>query len=158
MKTNNIMMVILTLLGMGSLSSCGDSWLDVTSKTESNSSNFYKSQEDGLRSLYGGYDGWQRTVSSGPDFTLYQLTETMSDECFGGTGNTDGRNTQVIDRFDMNQAPSYTDMHNTLWSLYYAAVFRCNEFIDKAEGISWDDDRARAAYLGETHAIRTLLF
>ena len=87
MKTNNIMMVILTLLGMGSLSSCGDSWLDVTSKTESNSSNFYKSQEDGLRSLYGCYDGWQRTVSSGPDFTLYQLTETMSDECCGGTGD-----------------------------------------------------------------------
>lgn len=158
MKTNNIMIVILTLLGMGSLSSCGDSWLDVTSKTESNSSNFYKSQEDGLRSLYGCYDGWQRTVSSGPDFTLYQLTETMSDECFGGTGNTDGRNTQVIDRFDMNQAPSYTDMHNTLWTLYYAAVFRCNEFIDKAEGISWDDDRARAAYLGETHAIRGLCY
>ena len=105
MKTNKIKIAALGILAMGGLASCSDSWLDVASKTESNSGNFYKSQEDGLRSLYACYDGWQRTVSDGPSFTVYQLTETMSDECFGGTGNTDGRNTQILDRFDMNQAP-----------------------------------------------------
>ena len=114
MKTNKIKIAALGILAMGGLASCSDSWLDVASKTESNSGNYYKSQEDGLRSLYACYDGWQRTVSDGPSFTVYQLTETMSDECFGGTGNTDGRNTQILDRFDMNQAPSYTDMHETL--------------------------------------------
>ena len=139
MKTNKIKIAALGILAMGGLASCSDSWLDVASKTESNSGNFYKSQEDGLRSLYGCYDGWQRTVSDGPLFTVYQLTETMSDECFGGTANTDARNTQILDRFDMNQAPSYTDMHETLWTSYYAAIFRCNEFIDKGEGITWDD-------------------
>ena len=158
MKTNTITMAVLSMYSAVVFSSCGDNWLDVTSKTESNSANYYKSQEDGLRALYACYDGWQRTVSDGPSFTIYQLTETMSDECFGGTGNTDGRNTQVLDRFDMNQAPSYTDMHNTLWASYYAAIFRCNEFIDKAGGIAWDDDRARATYLGETYAIRGLCY
>ena len=103
MKTNKIKIAALGILAMGGLASCSDSWLDVASKTESNSGNYYKSQEDGLRSLYACYDGWQRTVSDGPSFTVYQLTETMSDECFGGTGNTDGRNTQILDRFDMNQ-------------------------------------------------------
>lgn len=158
MKTNILILSVSSLFVAGTLSSCTESWLDVASKTESNSSNYYKSQDDGLRSLYACYDGWQRTVSGGPDFTLYQLTETMSDECFGGTGNTDGRNTQILDRFDMNEAPSYTDMHNKLWGLYYAAVFRCNEFIDKAEGISWDDTRAKDTYLGETHAIRAICY
>lgn len=158
MKLNKLMIASLGVLALGGLSSCSDSWMDVSSKTESNSGNFYKSQEDGLRSLYACYDGWQRTVSDGPTFTVYQLCEAMSDECFGGTGNNDGRNTQIIDRFDMNQAPSYTDMHYTLWKSYYAAIFRCNEFIDKAEGITWDDETAKNTYLGEAHALRALCY
>ena len=52
MKTNKIKIAALGILAMGGLASCSDSWLDVASKTESNSGNFYKSQEDGLRSLY----------------------------------------------------------------------------------------------------------
>ena len=158
MKLYTIKMTAMGFLILGCLSSCGDSWMDVESKTESNSGNFYKSQEDGLRSLYACYDGWQRTVADGPDFTVYQLTEVMSDECFGGTGNTDPRNTQVLDRFDLSQAPSYTDINNTLWKSYYAAIFRCNEFIDKAENITWDDESAKATYLGEAHAIRALCY
>ncbi len=158
MKTNKIKTAAIGILVLGGLASCGESWMDVASKTESNSGNYYKSQEDGLRSLYACYDGWQRTVSDGPSFTVYQLTEVMSDECFGGTGNNDGRNTQIIDRFDMSQSPSYTDMHETLWKSYYAAVFRCNEFIDKAEGIKWDDDTAKDTYLGEAHALRALCY
>lgn len=158
MKTNKIFIAALGLLSLGGLSSCSEHWLDVESKTESNSDNFYKSQEDGYRALIGCYDGWQGTVSNGPSFTMYQLAETMSDECFGGTGNGDARNTQIIDRFDMSQAPSYTDMHNSLWSYYYEAIFRCNEFIDKAEGITWDDETAKSTYLGETHAIRGICY
>lgn len=158
MKTNKMKIAAIGMMVLGGLASCGESWMDVESKTESNSGNYYKSQEDGLRSLYACYDGWQCTVSDGPSFTVYQLTEAMSDECFGGTGNNDGRNTQIIDRFDMSQAPSYTDMHEQLWKSYYAAVFRCNEFIDKAEGIKWDNDTAKVTYLGEAHAIRALCY
>lgn len=158
MKTNKMKIAAIGILALGGLASCSESWMDVESKTESNSGNYYKSQEDGLRALYACYDGWQCTVSDGPSFTVYQLTEAMSDECFGGTGNTDGRNTQIIDRFDMSQAPSYTDMHEQLWKSYYAAVFRCNEFIDKAEGIKWDNDTAKVTYLGEAHAIRALCY
>ena len=158
MKKNSIKIALLGIMALGGLASCSDSWMDVSSKTESNSGNFYKTQEDGLRALYACYDGWQCTVSDGPTFTVYQMLETMSDECFGGTGNNDARNTQVIDRFDMNQSPSYTDMHNQLWKSYYAAIFRCNEFIDKSEGITWTDETARDTYLGEAHALRAICY
>ena len=158
MKKNTVKIAFLSILAIGGLSSCSDSWLDVASKTESNSDNFYKTEEDGLRALYACYDGWQRTVSDGPSFTVYQLTETMSDECFGGTGNNDGRNTQILDRFDMNESPSYTDMHNTLWKSYYAAIFRCNEFIDKGEGIEWKTEGLKETYMGEARAIRALCY
>ena len=158
MKKNTVKIAFLSILAIGGLASCSDSWLDVASKTESNSDNFYKTEEDGLRALYACYDGWQRTVSDGPSFTVYQLTETMSDECFGGTGNNDGRNTQILDRFDMNESPSYTDMHNTLWKSYYAAIFRCNEFIDKGEGIEWKTEGLKETYMGEARAIRALCY
>ena len=158
MKKNTVKIAFLSILAIGGLASCSDSWLDVASKTESNSDNFYKTEEDGLRALYACYDGWQRTVSDGPSFSVYQLTETMSDECFGGTGNNDGRNTQILDRFDMNESPSYTDMHNTLWKSYYAAIFRCNEFIDKGEGIEWKTGGLKETYMGEARAIRALCY
>ena len=32
-------------------------------------------------------------------------SEVMADECFAGMGNTDARNYQVLDRFDVNQSP-----------------------------------------------------
>lgn len=52
MKTNKIKIAALGILAMGGLASCSDSWLDVASKTESNSGNFYKSQEvDFARSM-----------------------------------------------------------------------------------------------------------
>ena len=57
MKTNTITMAVLSMFSAVVFSSCGDNWLDVTSKTESNSANYYKSQEDGLRALYACYDG-----------------------------------------------------------------------------------------------------
>ncbi len=158
MKKNTVKIALLTILAAGGLTACGEGWLDVSSKTESNSDNFYKTEEDGLRALYACYDGWQRTVSNGPAFSVYQLTEVMSDECFGGTGNNDPRNTQILDRFDISQSPSYTDMHSTLWSSYYAAIFRCNEFIDKGEGIEWKTEGLKETYIGEARAIRALCY
>ena len=44
---------------------CSDSFLDVSSKTESNTENFYKTEGDAWRALIGCYDGW-RQVSSNP--------------------------------------------------------------------------------------------
>ena len=37
--------------------SCADSFLDVSSKTEPNSGNFYKTEGDAWRALLGCYDG-----------------------------------------------------------------------------------------------------
>ena len=40
MKLNKLMIASLGVLALGGLSSCSDSWMDVSSKTESNSGNF----------------------------------------------------------------------------------------------------------------------
>ena len=111
-----------------SLISCSEKYLDVESKTESNTSNFYKTQNDAWRALIGCYDGWRQT-SSAPGFGFYVASEVMGAECFGATGNTDGRGYQVVDRFDIAQSSSDLNLYETDWARYYQGIYRCNELI-----------------------------
>ena len=60
-KNKNIFMASVLLLSLG-LASCIDSFLDVTSKTESSTGTFYKTEQDAYRALIGCYDGWRQTV------------------------------------------------------------------------------------------------
>src|SRR5688572_26757935 len=93
-------------LGLGMiLSSCGDAYLDVEPQTQVLDNNFYKTIADAEMALVGCYDGYQRTSSNG-NLSFYVVSEVLSDNTFGGTGNTDGRGYQVLDRFDKSESPS----------------------------------------------------
>ena len=92
-KNKNIFMASVLLLSLG-LASCTDSFLDVTSKTESSTGTFYKTEKDAYRALIGCYDGWRQT-SSAMMVGFYMASEVMSAECFGATGNADGRGYQA---------------------------------------------------------------
>ena len=83
-KNKNIFMASVLLLSLG-LASCTDSFLDVTSKTESSTGTFYKTEKDAYRALIGCYDGWRQT-SSAMMVGFYMASEVMSAECFGATG------------------------------------------------------------------------
>ena len=140
------------------LTSCGDSFLDVTSKTETTTGNYYKSETDAARALIGCYDGWQCTVSSGPTFSFHYASELMGDACFGGTGANDARNSQVMDRFDINQDPSQVNLHNGLWDYYYKAIYRVNELLSHEEEITWSSDATKGRIMGEARAMRGILY
>ena len=146
----------LGLFSLG-LASCTDSFLDVESKTESSTGNYYKTESDAYRALVGCYDGWQCTTSS-EGVGFYLASEMMADECYGATGVADGRNYQVIDRFDQAQSSSDLNLYETVWKNYYAAVYRCNELISRADGINWTSEATKGTYLGEAHAIRALCY
>jgi hypothetical protein len=86
-------------------------------------------------------------------------SEVMSDDCFGGTGNTDDRKYQAIDRFDISESPSTNDIFNDTWSEYYTGIFRCNTLLQKMEDIDWSaDSTARARIEGETRFLRAKLY
>ena len=146
----------LALTSMG-MTSCSASFLDVESKKESTSDNFYRTENDAWRALIGCYDGWQCT-SSCAQCAFYFASEVMADECFAGVGNTDPRNFQVLDRFDVNQSPSDMNILETEWKNYYAAVYRCNELLAHEGQISWGNEETKGTYLGECHAIRALCY
>ena len=156
MKISSIAKTLLTLLSLGMVS-CSDSYLDVESKTESNTSNFYKTQNDAYRALIGCYDGWRQT-SSAPGFSFYVASEVMGAECFGATGNTDGRGYQAVDRFDIAQSSSDINLYETDWARYYQGIYRCNELIKYEEQIAWKNEAIHGTYMGECHALRAILY
>jgi hypothetical protein len=143
---------------LGSMTSCSDSFLDVSSKTESTTGNFYKDETDAWRALVGCYDGW-RQISSVPGIGFYVASTVMSDETYGGVGNSDGRNYQVIDRFNINESPADLNIYEQDWTSYYAAVYRCNEFLAHEDQIQWEEgSQVHGVYIGECRAIRALLY
>lgn len=154
MNKYKIYMLALGLASTG-LASCTADFLDVESKVESTTGNFYRTEEDAYRALIGCYDGWQ-CVSTG--LTVYMASEMMSDECFAGGGMADGRGNQVIDRFDQAQSPADLNLLESDWLNYYKAVYRCNELIAHEGQITWNSEETRGTYMGECHALRALCY
>lgn len=155
---NNYKIYIMALgLAATGLASCTADFLDVESKVESTTGNFYQTENDAYRALIGCYDGWQCTTSA-MACSFYFASEVMADECFAGTGISDSRNYQIIDRFDQTQSPSDLNLFETEWTNYYAAVYRCNELIAHEEQIAWNSEETRGTYMGECRAIRALCY
>ncbi len=150
-------MAAVGLLSAG-LASCGEGFLETQSKTEGTTGNYYTNESAANRALIGCYDGWQCTVSNGPTFAFHYLSELLSDECFGGTGHADPRNTQVIDRFDIGEDNSQLNMHNTLWTSYYAAIYLTNQLIEEENNIAWTSDTSHGQTIGEARAMRGILY
>lgn len=151
----------LYILGLGlasmGLASCTAGFLDVESKKESTTDNFYRTESDAWRALIGCYDGWQCTTSSA-GCAFYYASEIMADECFAGVGITDARNYQVIDRFDASQSPLDMNILENEWKNYYAAIYRCNELLAHEDQISWTSEDTKGTYMGECRAIRALCY
>ncbi|MCM1489850.1 MAG: RagB/SusD family nutrient uptake outer membrane protein [Muribaculum sp.] len=153
----NILALAALASGMG-LTSCSDSFLDVSSKTESTTGNFYKTEGDAWRALLGCYDGW-RQISSNPGYGFYVLSTVLSDETYGGTGNGDGYGYQAVDHFDNTLSPGDLNLFEQDWKSYYAGVYRCNEYLSHEDDIEWlENSGNHGLYMGETHAIRALLY
>jgi len=158
MKKFKFNILTLGVASVLSLASCSDSFLDVDSKVNSNTQNFYKTEADVWRALIGCYNGWRQTSSS-PGIGFYVASTVMGDECYGGVGNSDARNYQVIDRFDQSESPSDLQIYSLDWQRYYQGVYRCNELISREGQIEWNvRDSKRSLYMGECHALRALLY
>ncbi len=157
-KINILSLGLATAGLMGLTTSCAESFLDVESKVESNTENFYKTEGDAWRALLGCYDGW-RQISSAPGVGIMVAASVLSDECYGGTGANDGYGYQAMDQFDLSLSPADQNLFEQDWKVYYAAVYRCNELCDHENQINWiGESQNRGLYMGECRAIRGLLY
>jgi hypothetical protein len=153
MKAIKICAIAMFLLSTGA---CKKSFLDTEPITTVTDENFYKTPKDAYKALVGCYDGLQIVWSEG--VALPVAAEVMSDNAFGGTGNSDGFGYQMIDEFDKSRSPSDQNLYDRNWTLYYRALFRCNMFLSKMDQIEWGTDTAlRQRYESETRYLRAYL-
>lgn len=154
MKTFKIYILALTLLAAGS---CSKDFLDTEDVTSATEQNFYKTPEDGFKALVGCYDGLQRVWGSG--IALPVAAEVLSDNAFGGTGNSDGFGYQMIDEFDKLRSPADINTFGSNWSAYYKAIFRCNMLIGKIDQINWGANTTlKSTYEAEARFLRAYLY
>ncbi len=157
MNTKNILGAGI-LLSFLCFSSCSSSFLDVEPMTNVLENNFYKNVADAEMALVGCYDGYQRTASNG-SLSFNVVADVLADLSFGGTGNTDNRAYQVLDRFDKNESPSDNNLFDGTWTDYYAAIYRCNILLEKLEGADFGSNpEAKLRIEGETRFLRGLLY
>lgn len=157
MKTSKILYTSILTASLF-LSGCSASFLDVEPMTDVLESNFYKTIDDAEMALIGCYDGYQRTSSNG-NLSFTVVSEILSDNCFGGTGHTDGRAYQVLDRFDKAQSPSDNNLFDGTWTDYYAGIFRCNTLLTKMEETDFGDQQAvKLRIEGEAKFLRALMY
>lgn len=137
---------------------CSSRFLDVEPMTSVLESNFYKTVADADMALVGCYDGYQLTVSNGHQ-SFYLTAEVAADHCFGGTGTTDGRVFQAIDRFNIAESSSDNNIFDGTWSDYYVGIFRANTLLSKLDGTDFANQvTARARIEGETKFLRALMY
>lgn len=157
MKRKHILISALILSSMA-LTSC-DNFLDTESKTDLNSQTAYSNVESAEVDLIGCYDGWQRTISDA-SVGMYLLPEFASEQAFTGLGFSDEKKHNVLDQFNIALAPSNSNLFNTDWQNYYAAIFRCNQLIQAGSTtINWGNDtKAEGRIIGQARAMRAILY
>jgi hypothetical protein len=154
MKTIKILAMAALLVAAGA---CKKDFLNVAPITTVTEENFYKTPADGYKALVGCYDGLQSIWSAG--VSLPVASEVLSDDCFGGTGNSDNYAYQLLDEFDRARSPSDQNIFGDNWSLYYKAIYRCNVLLGKMDQIEWGTNTAlRNTYEAETRYIRAYLY
>lgn len=153
MKAIKIYAVALALLTSGA---CKKSFLDTEPMTTVTEENYYKTPKDAFTALVGCYDGLQTVWSDG--VALPVAAEVMSDNTFGGTGNSDGFSYQMMDEFDKSRSPSDQNIFEKNWAFYYKALYRCNVLIGKMDQIVWGSDtQLRKTYESEARYLRAYL-
>jgi len=146
----------ILMLGLLSLSSCS---IDTEPLTQLTDTNFYSNTDDAYKALVGCYDGLQVATGGIGGLSFPVASEVLSDDCFGGTGNSDGYNFAAVDEFDISRSPSDVDLFNNNWVAYYKAIYRCNVFLSKMDQIDWGgDDALRNTYESETRFIRAYIY
>lgn len=135
---------------------CKD-FLETEPLTSANEQNFYKDPADAYKALVGCYDGLQVVWSDGVGLPV--ASEVFSDNCFGGTGASDGLGYQMMDEFDRLRSPSDQNLFARNWVLYYQAIYRCNVLISKMDQIEWGGEASlRNTYEAEARFLRAYMY
>lgn len=148
--------IYLCAVGLVTMAACSD-FLEKEPVVTATDVNFYKTPDDAYKALVGAYDGLQTVWSNG--IALPVAAEVLSDNAFGGTGNSDGFGYQMLDEFDKTRSTADQNVFQDNWKAYYKAIYRCNMLIGKMDQIQWGTKAAlRPVYEAETRFLRAYMY
>ncbi|WP_300600786.1 RagB/SusD family nutrient uptake outer membrane protein [Niabella sp.] len=147
----------ITIAAVSVLASCSKSFLDTKDVTTGSEENFYKTPADAFKALTGVYAGLKTAVSNGGG--IVSMSEVMSDNAFGATGNGDGWGWTMVDEFNKLRSPADMDMYSGPWADYYKAIYRANMLLKNIGQVNWSGTAdASNAYIAETRFIRAYCY
>lgn len=144
---------VILMLGIVAtcMTSCGDSFLDDLPMTQKVDENFYQTPKDMFEAMAGCYKNLQKEENE----NLFQVSESASDNVYGGGGVGDGPGS-TFDEFKMY---STNDFCSPPWTNKYAGIYRCNMFLEKFAAKDWGKDAATVTtYAAEVHFLRAYYY
>jgi len=152
--------ITLALVAMISFNSCNDFLTTELTDPKKTVDTYYKTPAEANTALAGCYNGLNLIWSYNVAFPL--ASEVLSDNCFGGTGASDGYGYQMLDEFNKSISTSDNSLFGTNWKNYYQAIYRCNVLLSKLDQVKWDStsvaQNLKAQYKGEAKFIRAFCY
>jgi hypothetical protein len=143
-----IKLIILALIVGGSLSSCGDDFLETFNPNEQTSDNFWKTEDElmsGLNAAYrplrfnGVYNRWLHVLYISRSDEGYCLSPNPDFQSYSNflTRNNDGTEGVFFPWLDM-----------------YKGIFWANQVLDAAPNVPMEDEELRQRILGQAYFLR----
>ena len=152
MKTYKI--ITLAFIAMISFNSCNDFLTTELTDAKKTTDTYYKTPAEANTALIGCYNGLNLIWNQGVAFPV--VSEILSDNCFGGTGSSDGYGYQLLDEFNKSISPADVSIYSSNWKAYYQAIYRCNVLLGKLDQVKWDSSTValKKQYKAEAKYIR----
>ena len=128
-----------------------ENFLDTTSYTESNTSNFPASAEDAQQLVTGIYATLNEDLYDNCGTNYWMFANVVSDDEFGG-GGADDTDIQAVDHMlysDKNYQADY-------WTSCYNGIGRANMAIANLDKV--EDEELRGQLMGEAHILRAYYY
>ena len=142
---------LLTLVLAALVFSGCEKFLDTTSYTERNTSNFPASEEDALQLVTGIYATLNLDLRENPGECYIMQANICSDDQFGA-GGIDDAEAQAWDHLMYNDM----DAQGEVWTNYYLGIGRANMAIANLDKVQ--DENMRNQLLGEAHILRAWFY
>ena len=146
----NIIRIFTVASALLAFTAC-DKFLDTTSYTERNTSNFPASEEDALQLVTGIYATLNLDLRENPGTCYIMQANLCSDDQYGG-GGIDDAEAQAWDHLMYNDMDAQADY----WTSCYSGIGRANMAIANLDKVA--DESLRNQLLGEAHILRAWFY
>ncbi|GAB2777883.1 RagB/SusD family nutrient uptake outer membrane protein [Rhabdobacter roseus] len=146
--------IFLSIVLLGSLVGCSDSFLDLRPITSPSSDNYYLTPQDFLTAVNAAYGGLRNAGLANSDYRFGDMTTdvTFSNgaNCLGGDCDFDNFNLFATGTAAANQI-------NNRWSSAYRGIARTNIILDRIDAITMDAT-LKNRYKGEALFLRAYYY